>query len=110
MATPEKILEDKKVYLKTAVKNMPQEYFLDSWWQYLAENKIWYSRPKDKDPEPKPVFLYNLENTHLYNIRNCVIRISGDHPGRGAMMFIGLLSTILEENAKKREDKDECPF
>lgn len=106
----EKIKEDTKVYLRVAAKIIPKEYFLDAWWQYLAENKIWVSREELTLPEPKILHLEDLNNTYLYNIRSCVIRVAGDRPGKGALLLIGVITSILNEKAMKAEETGDVPF
>lgn len=106
----EKIKEDTRAYLRVAVKVMPKEYFLDTWWQYLAENEIWISREEAALPEPKILHLEDLNNTYLYNIRSCVVRVAGDHPGKGALLLIGVITSILNKKAMKVEEMGDIPF
>lgn len=110
MTTEEKIKEDTRAYLRVAAKVIPQEYFLDAWWQYLAENKIWISREEVTSPEPKILQLGDLNNTYLYNIRSCVIRVAGNRPGKGALLLIGVITSILNEKAMKVEEMGDIPF
>lgn len=95
-----KILEKRKDYLKLAVKNMPEEVFLDSYWNFLADTKKWIS-----SSTKEVVSLKDMDENYLYNIRNMVMSISGKKPQEGTIKFIGLLTSLMNEKANEKEEK-----
>ena len=98
---------EKREYLKLAINYIDENTFLDAWFGYLAQNKIWYSAS-----DSKKYRLYNLECAHLYNIRNGIIQLfveSADLP-QGAAALVSVIDFILAKKAKEDADKDDLPF
>lgn len=95
--------DEQKSYLKLAVKNIPADYFLDSWWGYLASKRIWVSQHGALD---KAVKLDSLESAYLYNIKGCVLRLSeNSDETEGANRLIGIITRILSSR-----EEDVLPF
>lgn len=104
-----------KTYLKAMINNIPADYLLDYWWQYLADKKIWCPRAKEKDPSPKPVKLESLDTSYLYNIIGCIMRASPNPYGVGATRLVGLITRLIQEKAEEAEkhaeiDEEDIPF
>lgn len=104
----------KKEYLKIAIQKLSETDILDAWWRHLAEKHIWVSK---SDEEHKILDLHKLDATHLYNIRNVVLRMAPEGTLLpGASFFVGVISKILvdktyDTNPKKSSDDDgDLPF
>lgn len=106
MSSTNKIIEEKKTYLKVAVNNISADYILDSWWMFLADKGLWVSQHGTLSEAQR---LDSLESSYLYSIKKCIMRLSGDAPlGPGASKLIAIILKILDKRDK--EEGEPLPF
>lgn len=98
---------EKKSYLRLAIDHIDEDTFLDAWFGYLVQNKIWYSAS-----DSKKYSLYKLDSAHLYNIKNGIIEMFAESTSlpQGAAALVATIDFILAKRAKLEFDKDDLPF
>ena len=99
---------EKKKYLRLAIDHVDEDTFLDTWFGYLAQNKIWYSAS-----DSKKYSLYKLDSTHLYNIKNGIIELFMESTSlpQGAAALVAMIDFLLAKRAKlEYEASTDLPF